>query len=210
MECFYRNETLHQIGLVGWLAKRKLLHDNELELGMPYASHTLEGGNSFSRGSYDVCSPCPSLCHPDCERAGGSRLWRLQPVYQSRFIQSKAPSTDPYGPVFLLNVIERPESPCGQVGTRSFRRSAKCFTADRTGRGHAVAPRIGFYHARAERRAHGAYTDHRRLQSRTACRLRHAAARSAVSQTRDFGARSPEYGGLRNGCGKRYPHSVLA
>jgi hypothetical protein len=83
MKCFYRNETLHQSGLVGAGDNRKALNLKELEWGMAYATHTLD---SLFEGCDDVYFTNPSPIHSDYLGAGGSRLRRLQPADQSVFL----------------------------------------------------------------------------------------------------------------------------
>ena len=83
MKRFYRNETLHQSGPARAGQNRKALTLKRLERGMAYA--TLEGSNSLFEGCDDVYFTYPSQINSDYCGAGGSRLWRLQPVDQSIF-----------------------------------------------------------------------------------------------------------------------------
>jgi hypothetical protein len=93
MECFYRNETLHKSEPIRAVPNDKPLDDKELAWGMAYARHHLEGMNSLFEGWYNVFT-YPSQSNPDCRCAGGSRLRRLQPLDQSKFLQSEASPAD--------------------------------------------------------------------------------------------------------------------
>src|SRR5688572_28039110 len=133
MKCFYRNETLHQTDPIGIAQKRKTLIDKELKRGMAYATHELEGSNSLFQGSYDDYTPCPSRSHPDCGRAGGSCLWRLQPLNQSPVIQSKASSSVPNHSFLFLDGIELNQSSGREMGSSSFTSRAERFSIHRSG-----------------------------------------------------------------------------
>ena len=197
MECFHRNETLHQNDSVCDLQNRKALGSMELARGMAYATQNLERKKSPIRGFNDVCNTYASRTHPDCRCPCRSCLRRPRSPDQS-FLQSEASSADADDSLGFRNASHRHQGSRGEMGPSAFARRAECIRSNRSRRWYVVDPRIGPFGEFSERGARVAHGRNHRRRERSIRRLHDATPRATLSQTCDRGSRSSEHSGIWN------------